>query len=301
MQESDFPALGVGEREAGIYKDSIKGQNAEGNRSMLLTTRILARNHVNLLGQGSKTIIFAHGFGTDQTAWCNQVKVFEPNYRIVLFDLVGCGQSDLSAYSPRRYSSLYSYGEDLLDLCHELKLENCIFVGHSVSGMLGILAALSEPKRFSQLILLNPSPRYLNDGEYIGGFEQSDLDGVYGAMSSNYHAWASGFAQAMMGNPDQPELARGFARTLSGMRPDIAVAIAKTIFQSDHRGDLSRLEVPTTILQSTHDPAVPAGVGEYMVQQIPKSRLVPIVAEGHLPHLSKPEAVSAAIASCLSN
>lgn len=268
---------------------------------MLLTTSILARNNVNLLGQGSETMIFAHGFGTDQTAWCNQVKVFEPNYQIVLFDLVGCGNSDLSAYSPRRYSSLHSYAEDLLDLCHELKLQDCIFVGHSVSGMVGVLAALSEPERFRQLILLNPSPRYLNDGGYVGGFEQSDLDGVYGAMSSNYHAWASGFAELMMGNPDQPELAINFAQNLLAMRPDIAVSIAKTIFQSDHREDLSRLQVPTVILQSTHDPAVPAVVGEYLAEKIAKSTLIPIKSEGHFPHLSTPETVSTAIASCLSN
>ena len=268
---------------------------------MLLTTSIKARNNVNLLGQGSETMIFAHGFGTDQTAWRNQVKVFEPNYRIVLFDLVGCGNSDLSAYSPRRYSSLHGYAEDLLDLCHEFKLQDCIFVGHSVSGMVGVLAAVSEPQRFRQLILLNPSPRYLNDGGYVGGFDQADLDGVYGAMSSNYHAWASGFAQLMMGNRDKPELAAGFAKTLSAMRPDIALSIAKTIFQSDHRGDLSRLQVPTVILQSTHDPAVPAVVGEYLAKNIANSTLIPVRSEGHLPHLSTPETVSRAIASCLSN
>ncbi len=268
---------------------------------MLLTTSILARNNVKLLGDGSETMIFAHGFGTDQTAWGNQVKVFEPNYRIVLFDLVGCGNSDVAAYSPRRYSSLHSYAEDLLDLCQELKLQNCIFVGHSVSGMVGVLAALSEPKRFKQLILLNPSPRYLNDRGYVGGFDQSDLDGVYQAMSSNYHAWASGFAELMMGNLDKPELATGFAKNLLAMRPDIALSIAKTIFQSDHRGDLSRLQVPTTILQSTHDPAVPAAVGEYLAKNIANSTLIPIQSEGHFPHISTPETVSTAIASCLSN
>ncbi len=267
---------------------------------MLLTTSILARNNVNLLGQGSQTIIFAHGFGTDQTAWHNQVKVFESKYRIVLFDLVGCGHSDLSAYSPRRYSSLYSYAEDLLDLCHEIKLQECIFVGHSVSGMVGVLAGLSDPKRFRQLILLNSSPRYLNDQGYVGGFEQSDLDGVYRAMSSNYHAWASGFAQLVMGNPDKPELALGFAKTLQAMRPDIAVATAKTIFQSDHRADLPGLQVPTAILQSTHDPAVPTAVGEYMAEKFSNSTLIPIVSDGHLPHLSTPEKVSKAIASCFS-
>src|ERR687885_2703497 len=260
---------------------------------------ILERNHVKILGSGPQTIIFAHGFGSDQTAWRHQVAALASKYRIVLFDHVGAGKSDFSAYSPRRYSSLYSYAEDLLDLCAELKLTRCILVGHSVSGMVSLLAALVEPQCFSQLIFIGASPRYLNDNGYIGGFEQSDLDALYAAMSSNYYAWASGFAPLAMGNPDKPELAIEFANTLAAIRPDIAQAVARMIFQSDHRAELPRLSVPTVILQSSDDIAVPPEVGKYMAQKIPHSKLIPIPATGHLPHISAPDVVTHAIASCL--
>src|ERR671933_1886619 len=228
-----------------------------------MATNLLCRNNVNVLGSGSQTIIFAHGFGSDQTAWRHQVEAFKSDYRIVLFDHVGAGKSDFSAYSPRRYSSLYSYAEDLLDLCAELKLTRCILVGHSVSGMVSLLAALVEPQCFSKLIFISASPRYLNDDGYVGGFEQSDLDALYAAMSANYYAWASGFAPIAMGHPDRPELATEFANTLSAIRPDIAQAVARMIFQSDHRSELPRLTVPTVVLQSYNDIAVPPEVGQY--------------------------------------
>lgn len=267
----------------------------------MATTSIQDRNNVNLLGNlsSNQTIIFAHGFGSDQSAWRHQVAAFASDFRIVLFDHVGAGKSDFSAYSPRRYSNLYSYAEDLLDLCAELKLTNSILVGHSVSGMVSLLAALVEPQCFSQLIFVSASPRYLNDVGYFGGFEQSDLDALYAAMSSNYYAWASGFAPIAMGNPDKPELALEFANTLAAIRPDIAQAVARVIFQSDHRQELARLNVPTVILQSSNDIAVPPEVGQYLAEHIPQSKLIQINAKGHLPHLSAPEVVTHAIASCL--
>lgn len=264
-----------------------------------MANSILRRNNVKILGNGSQTIIFAHGFGSDQTAWRHQVAAFAPNFRIVLFDHVGAGKSDFTAYSPRRYSSLYSYAEDLLDLCAELKLTQCVMVGHSVSGMVGLLAALLEPQCFSHLIFLGASPRYLNDDGYVGGFEQSDLDALYAAMSSNYYAWASGFAPLVMGNPDKPELATEYAKTLAAIRPDIAQAVAKVIFQSDHRADLPRLKIPTVILQSNNDIAVPPEVGQYMADKIPHGKLISISAQGHLPHLSAPDTITSAIASCI--
>lgn len=266
---------------------------------MATRTSIMQRNNVHILGDGPETIIFAHGFGSDQSAWQHQVSAFASNYRIVLFDHVGAGKSDFSAYSPRRYSSLYSYAEDLLDLCAELKLTQCILVGHSVSGMVSLLAALVEPQYFRQLIFLGASPRYLNDDGYVGGFEQSDLDALYAAMSSNYHAWVSGFASLAMGNPDQPELATAFANTLAAIRPDIAQAVARVIFQSDHRAELPRLQVPTLILQSNNDIAVPVEVGQYMADKIPNNRLVRLNAKGHLPHISAPDVVTLAITQCL--
>lgn len=266
-----------------------------------MLSSILRRNNVNVLGNfnSNQTIIFAHGFGSDQSAWRHQVAAFASDFRIVLFDHVGAGKSDFSAYSPRRYSSLYSYAEDLLDLCAELKLTNSILVGHSVSGMTSLLAALVEPQCFSKLIFLGASPRYLNDVGYIGGFEQSDLDALYAAMSTNYHAWASGFAPIAMGNPDKPELALEFANTLAAIRPDIAQAVARVIFQSDHRQELPRLKLPTVILQTSNDIAVPVEVGQYLADHVSQSKLIYINAQGHLPHISAPDVVTEAIASCL--
>lgn len=264
-----------------------------------MAASILERNNVKILGNGGQTIIFAHGFGSDQTAWRHQVAAFSSDFRIVLFDHVGAGKSDFSAYSPRRYSSLYSYAEDLLDLCADLKLSKCILVGHSVSGMVSLLAALVEPDCFSQLIFIDASPRYLNDVGYLGGFEQHELDAFYEAMSANYYAWASGFAPIAMATQDKPELAAEFAQTLAAVRPDIAQAVAKVIYQSDHRVELPRLKVPTVILQASDDIAVPTEVGHYMADKIPESKLINIAARGHLPHISAPDVVTSAIASCI--
>jgi sigma-B regulation protein RsbQ len=263
---------------------------------------IRKRNNVQVLGSGRETLVFAHGFGSEQSAWRHQVEEFQQRYRIILFDHVGCGGSDFNAYSPHRYRDLHGYAEDLLELCDELKLTDCILVGHSLSGMAGLLAAVVEPRRFRQLVFVKASPRYLNDSDagYRGGFEQSELDALYAAMSSNYSAWASGFAPRAMGNPERPELGQEFVRTLSAMRPDIALSIARILFQSDHRMDLSRLKVPTLILQSGEDLAVPDAVGDYMARRIPLAKMSTIEARGHLPHLSAPEAVNRAIGSYLS-
>ncbi|OKH37804.1 alpha/beta hydrolase [[Phormidium ambiguum] IAM M-71] len=266
-----------------------------------MLSSIWQRNNIVTLGQGEQSIIFAHGFGSDQTAWRHQVAAFQSSYKIVLFDHVGAGKSDLTAYSPRRYSSLYSYAEDLLELCAELKLSQVILVGHSVSGMVSLLAALVDPSRFKQLIFLSASPRYVNDPatNYIGGFEQSDLDTLYAAMSTNYYAWVSGFAPIAMGNPEHPELALEFASTLAAIRPDIAQAVARVIFQSDHRAELPKLQIPVVILQSNNDIAVPLVVGEYLAKNLPQAKLININAQGHLPHISAPEVVTNTIAECL--
>ncbi len=262
---------------------------------------IIQRNRVTLRGRGEQTLLFAHGFGSDQTAWRHQVAAFESNYRVVLFDHVGAGRSDFSAYSPNRYSSLYSYADDLLELCAELKLDSCILINHSVSCMVGLLAALVEPQRFSRLVFINGSPRYLNAPGYWGGFEQADLDALYAAMAANYYAWCSGFALTVMSNPERPELATEFAQTLAAIRPDISQAVARLIFQSDHRAELSHLSVPTLILQASDDIAVPASVGRYLAEHIPHACLVPIAARGHLPHLSAAEAVTSAITEYLTS
>jgi len=260
------------------------------------------RNNVRVLGSGPHTLLLAHGFGSDQSAWRHQVAAFQNRYRIVLFDHVGSGGSDFNAYSPKRYDSLRRYAQDLLELCDALHLNDCTLVGHSLSGMVGLLAAVAEPQRFRQLVFVKASPRYLNEAStgYHGGFEQEQLNGLYAAMASSFAVWAMGFAPQAMGNPEQPELAQEFTRTMSAMRPDIALATARMIFQSDHRADLPLLKVPTLILQSGDDLAVPNEVGHYMARHIPRATLVPIEARGHLPHLSAPKAVTGAIDTYLS-
>ncbi len=262
----------------------------------------LTRNHVNIVGQSNEnapTLVMAHGFGSDQTAWRYLIEAFAPEYRIVLFDHVGSGNSDLKAYSPHRYKNLHSFAQDFLEICYELNLQEVTLIAHSVSCMVGLLAASSEPRRFKQLFFISGSPCYLNNHDYIGGFEQNDLDGLYTAMSTNYYAWASGFAPLVMGNPEHPELALEFGETLSAMRPDIAQAIARLIFQSDHRADLPKLTIPTMIIQPQYDLAVPIAVGQYLAEHIPRSKLILTGTEGHLPHLSHPDIVISAIANCL--
>ena len=263
---------------------------------------IKKRNNVQLLGSGRHTLIFAHGFGSEQSAWRHQVAEFQKRYRIVLFDHVGCGGSDFNAFSPHRYRGVHAYAEDLLELCEELKLTDCTFVGHSFSGMVGLLAALVEPRRFRQLVFVKSTPRVLDDPEsgYVGGFKRAELDAFFEAMSSNYQAWASGFGPLAMGNPERPELGQEFARTLSTMRPDIGLAFARLVFQYDHRGDLPRVKVPTLIIHAGEDLAVPNQVSDYMARRIPLAKLATIEARGHLPHLSAPAEVNRVIDSYLS-
>lgn len=260
----------------------------------------LARNNVRVTGTGSPTIVLAHGFGTDQTAWRHQEAALAGSHRLVLFDHVGAGGSDLSAYSPRRYRNLHSYADDLLEILGELAVRDALYIGHSMSGMIGLLAALLAPGHFARMIFLNASPRYLNEAGYCGGFEQSDIDNLYAAMTTNYQLWASGFAGLVMGNPERPELAQEFAATLTAIRPDIASAVTRIIFQSDYRAELSRLTVPTMIVQSSEDVAVPRAVGEYLAHHIPRAELRVIEAHGHLPHMSEPQRVLDAIQSFLS-
>ncbi|MES2766867.1 MAG: alpha/beta hydrolase [Bacteroidota bacterium] len=254
---------------------------------------IKKRNNVTVIGNdpSKETIIFAHGFGSDQSAWQPQVEAFKNDYNIVLFDMVGAGNSDFSAYSPHRYSTLHTYADDMIEIVHELNLDKPILVSHSVSGMISLLAAVREPGIFKKIVFIGASPRYLNDKDYTGGFEQTDLDGLFNAMSVNYHAWAAGFSAMAMGNPERPELGEEFARTLSAIRPDVAQAVARVIFQSDHRNDLSKLKAETLIIQSSEDIAVPMEVGAYLHKYISNSKLMNIKARGHFPHMSEPDEV----------
>jgi sigma-B regulation protein RsbQ len=260
-----------------------------------MAANILEKLNVRVASAGEPTIVFAHGFGSDQTAWIRQVAAIAPRHRVVLFDYLGCGRSDVTGYDPLEYDSLDRYAQDVAAIYDALGLRGTVFIGHSVSGMIGILLARARPGLISRLALVGTSPRYLNDRDYVGGFERRDVDVLYAAMASDYLLWANGFGRLMMGNSERPELGEEFGEKLAAMRPDIAQSVAHLMFEADLRDVLPSIEIPTLILQSAHDLAVPTSVGQYLASQIPKSRLVVVEAEGHLPHLSAPEQVTSAL------
>lgn len=257
----------------------------------------LKKNNVTLLGKDDalRTLIFAHGFGTDQTVWRAVAEPFLTDSRVLLFDNVGAGGADPTAYSPLRYDGLDAYVDDLLDIRAGLDSRPTVLCGHSLGGLVSLKAASRAPEFFSGLILICASPRYLNDGDYHGGFEQAELDAMYEDIQNNYYAWASGFAPVAMRNDDRPELAENFATTLQSLRPDIALAVLRMAMQSDLRDLLPTVRLPTLIIQSHHDIAVPMEVGEYLHAHIPGSQLKIVEATGHLPHVSAPGDVITAI------
>lgn len=267
---------------------------------MIAMKATINKNNVKIFGNpqsGAKTIVFGHGFGTDHQAWRHIWPAFEQEYRIVTYDNVGANDLTLETYSANKYGQLGSYAHDLIDICDELVIKEAVFVGHSVSGMVGLLASKAAPEFFAKHVFMNASPRYLNDDGYVGGFDQSDLDGLFKAMANNYYAWVSGFAPAAMRNPDKPELAHEFAQSLSAIRPDVALAVSKAIFESDHRKDLVGFEKQSIFIQSKNDIAVPMEVGEYLHRNVTNSKLYCIDSEGHFPHISTPKEIIAAIRS----
>ncbi len=249
---------------------------------------VVRRNNVRLLGRGAPTLMFSHGFGCDQNMWRLVVPAFEGTHRIVLFDHVGAGQSDLSAYDRRKYGTLDGYAADVLEICRELELTDVVFVGHSVSAMIGVLAAKRDPTRFKALVLVGPSPRYLNDADYVGGFSRQDIDGLLESLDSNYLGWSSTMAPVIMGNPDRPELGTELTNSFCRTDPQIAAHFARVTFLSDNRADLAAVRIPTLILQCSDDVIAPHAVGEYVHQQMAESRLVVLKATGHCPNLSAP-------------
>ena len=248
---------------------------------------------------GGQPMLFAHGFGCDQNMWRLVVPAFEDRYRVVLFDHIGAGRSDLSAYDRRRHSSLDGYADDVLEICAALELERAIFVGHSVSTMIGVVAAIREPERFEKLVLIGPSPCYVDDGDYVGGFSRDDIDELLESLDSNYLGWSSAMAPLIMGNPDRPELGEELTNSFCATDPEIARQFARVTFLSDNRLDLPRVRIPTLVLQCSDDPIAPRPVGEYVRDQIPDSRLVQLDATGHCPNLSAPEETVAAIEAFL--
>lgn len=250
---------------------------------------IVRRNNVKVTGKGTQPMLFAHGFGCDQNMWRFITPAFENDYRIVLFDYVGAGQSDVGAYDADRYSSLEGYAQDVLDVVRALDLRDIVFVGHSVSSMIGVLAANEEPDRFAQLIMIGPSPRYINEGDYVGGFERKDIDGLFEMMDRNFIGWANFLAPAIMKNPDRPELGGELTESFCSTDPVIARNFAQATFLADNRADLAGMKVPSLILQCSDDMVAPENVGHYLNSELEKSTLRIMKATGHCPHMSHPE------------
>jgi sigma-B regulation protein RsbQ len=246
-------------------------------------------------------MVFAHGYGCDQNMWRFVAPAFADTHRLVLFDHVGNGKSDLSAYSDDRHSTLEGYAEDVLDILHEHDLRDVIFVGHSVSAMIGILAANREPERFARLVLIGPSPRYLNEPteDYVGGFGRSDIEALLDSLDSNYLGWSSQMAPVIMGNPERPELGDELTNSFCRTDPEIAKKFARVTFLSDNRDDLLRLRTPALILQCSDDVIAPTFVGDYVHKHTAGSTLVRLNATGHCPNLSAPEETVDAIKAWL--
>src|SRR5688500_12662515 len=234
-------------------------------------------------------MLFAHGFGCDQNMWRFVWPAFADEYRIVLFDHVGAGGSDVSAFDPDRYSTLRGYADDVLEICAELDLRDVVFVGHSVAAMMGVLAAASEPERFARLVLVGPSPRYIDDDGYVGGFGRQDIEELLESLDSNFLGWSSAMAPVIMGNADRPELGDELTNSFCQTDPEIAGHFARTTFLSDNREDLGRVAVPSLVLQCSDDAIAPVAVGEYVAAQMPDAQLALLDATGHCPNLSAPD------------
>jgi len=256
-----------------------------------LSTPTARKLGANIYGDSPETLLFLNGFGTEQRVWQHQVERFADAFSVITFDHVGSGHSDVDAYSAARYTSLYDYADDVLALIDELALEDVSLVGHSAGAMVAAIVAVAAPAQVRRLVMIGASPRYLNDGAYVGGFDAAAIQSMLGAMQSDYHTWATGFSKLVAANPDHPELADTFSNYLRSMRPDIAHATLKTIFNSDMRGILAQILPPTLVVQADEDVAVPREVGEYLASHIPRAELCEIGFTGHLPHMLDPEAI----------
>jgi sigma-B regulation protein RsbQ len=256
---------------------------------------IIKRNNVKVIGNGAKTIIFAHGFGCDQHVWTGIADAFKDQYRVVLFDYVGAGGSDLTAYDPARYSSLRGYAQDVMEICAYLGIRDAIFVGHSVSSMIGVLAANQAPGLFQKLVLLGPSPCYINEDVYYGGFSRQDMEDLLAVMDNNYLGWAKALAPQIMGNGDRPALGESLTHSFCATDPEIAKQFARVTFLSDHRDELPKVKIPSLTLQCSADIVAPIEVGQYVHQHTLGNKLVILNATGHCSHLSAPEETISAI------
>jgi sigma-B regulation protein RsbQ len=258
---------------------------------------VLARHNVRVSGRpDGQPLMFAHGFGCDQNMWRFVAPAFEDDFRVVLFDHAGAGGSDPAAYDPQRHGSLEGYAEDVLEICRALDAREVVFVGHSVSAMIGALADLADPQRFAKLVMVGPSPRYIDDEGYVGGFSDADIRDLLHSLDSNYLGWSSAMAPVIMGNGDRPELGQELTESFCRTDPAIARRFAEVTFTSDNRRELSLVQTPTLVLQCSHDAIAPVSVGEYVAEALPQGSLVLLDATGHCPNLSAPEQTIAAIA-----
>ena len=262
-----------------IFLEGVKAMNA-----------IIERNNVKVIGQGERTIVFAHGFGCDQRMWSFITPSFQEKFRIVLFDYVGSGNSDLNAYQSEKYNTLQGYVQDVLDIIEAMELKDIIFIGHSISSMIGMLASIERPDYFDKLIMIGPSPCYLNDTNgYHGGFEKSDITELLDMMEMNFAGWASYLAPIAMNNPESPKLSQELEQTFNSADHRIAREFAEVTFFSDYRKDLAKATVPTLIMQCSDDSIVPIEVGEYLHRHLKNSMFRLMEAKGHYPHISHPE------------
>ena len=263
------------------------------------TFDVVERNNVTMRGEG-RPIVFAHGFGCSQDMWRLVAPHFVDDHRVVLFDHVGAGASDLSAYRPGKYDSLEGYAGDLVEILEQLDLRDVVFVGHSVGAIIGLLAANRAPSRFGSLVLVGPSPRYVDNDDYTGGFSQADIDALLDGLDANYFGWSETIAPVIMGAPDQPELAEELNDSFCRTDPSIARHFARVTFLSDNRRDLAEVTVPTLVIQSSDDVIAPVAVGRYVAAQIPDSELVIVPVTGHCAHLSAPDLVVDSIRTFIS-
>jgi sigma-B regulation protein RsbQ len=275
---------------------------SETMQSNVAPVDVLARNNVNTGGLAAgRPLLFVHGFGCDQHMWRLVAPAFADRYRLVLLDLVGAGGSDLSAYDPDRYATLEGYAADLVEVMVAMDLRDVVVIGHSVSAIIGVLAALRAPERVTALVLVTPSPRYIDDGDYVGGFSEADIAGLLDSLDSNYLGWSQAMAPVIAGAPERPELGAELTASFCRTDPEIQKHFARATFLSDYRGVLAGVSVPTLVLQCSDDPIAPTTVGSYIHDQVPGSRLIVLEVTGHCPNLSAPAETTNAIEAFLGN
>lgn len=257
---------------------------------------VLERNNVRITGRGEQALVFAHGFGCDQQMWRFVAPAFEDTHRVVLFDHIGCGKSDAGAYDYQRHATIDGYADDVLDILRAAGLNEVIFVGHSVSAMIGVIASIRDPARFSRLVMVGPSPRYLNElGGYEGGFERADIDQLIDLMENNMLGWADFLAPVVMGPGSRPELTQELKASFCANDPDIARRFALATFMGDNRADLPKVSVPSLVIQCAEDAIAPMGVGRYVHAHTPLSTLAVLEVSGHCPHMTHPDETIALI------